>query len=145
MSTNIIKEFRGAYRFLSNFWPASVTYEGITYPSSEAAYQAAKTLNDKERKAFAKMRPGDAKRAGRKLRLRSDWEQVKLRVMEEIVRIKFFSNPKLGELLLSTGEAKLREGNTWGDKYWGVVGNTGQNHLGKILMKIRKELKNAQP
>lgn len=141
VSTESIREFQGAHRFLSNFWPCTVVYDGLTYPSSEAAYQAAKTLDLKERKRFTEMKAGDSKREGRKLTLRQDWDHVKLQVMEHIVRDKFTRNIHLRRSLLLTGEAELVEGNTWGDKYWGVVGNTGLNHLGKILMKIRAELK----
>ena len=63
--------------------------------------------------------------------------------MEEIVRAKFTQNPKLKEQLLSTGDAILIERNTWNDRYWGVDirSGVGKNHLGKILMKIRSELK----
>jgi predicted NAD-dependent protein-ADP-ribosyltransferase YbiA (DUF1768 family) len=81
----LIDSFRGKYRFLSNFWPCKVVYEGLTYPSSEAAYQAAKTTNSYLREQmFTNIKPGDAKRAGRKVAVRPVWEDVKLHVMYEI-------------------------------------------------------------
>jgi N-glycosidase YbiA len=136
-----IDRFSGEYRFLSNFWPCEIKYEGKTYPSTEHAYQAAKTLDIKERNKIRDAKtPGDAKRLGRKITLRSDWESVKLQVMENLVRQKFFDNPKLGKKLIDTGEQELIEGNTWGDKVWGQVNGVGQNHLGKILMKVRQSL-----
>lgn len=83
-----------------------------------------------------------AKRQGRQVALREDWEEVKVGLMEEVVRAKFFQNPDLGKRLLATGDTPLVEGNTWGDTCWGVDTRTGQgeNHLGLILMKIRGEL-----
>src|SRR5690348_9381030 len=63
---NKIAEFQGEYRFLSNFWPAEVAYEGITYPTAEHAYQAAKTMDVNERKRIAALpTPAEAKAAGR--------------------------------------------------------------------------------
>jgi len=138
-----IDSFSAEYRFLSNFWPAVVEYEGITYPSVEHAYQAAKTLDRRERRRVAAIaEPGDAKRAGRALpNQRPDWEQVKLRVMEECVRYKFTRHAELRQRLLATGDAELIEGNTWNDRFWGVCDGQGENHLGKILMKVRAELR----
>ena len=75
--------------------------------------------------------------------LRPDWEDVKVQVMEDIVRAKFTQNPYLGDWLFNTGDSELIEGNNWGDTTWGVDIKTkkGKNLLGKILMKIRDELK----
>jgi ribA/ribD-fused uncharacterized protein len=150
----MITQFRDQYRFLSNFWPAVVFFEdnveGRWYPTVEHAYQAAKSLNVRNRKEIAEAsRPGDAKRLGKRIAIRSDWETIKVQVMEQLVRQKFFKYPKLGAMLLATGNEKLIEGNTWGDTCWGCVwkvnssGNgewVGQNHLGKILMKVRAQL-----
>jgi ribA/ribD-fused uncharacterized protein len=137
-----IGEFQGKYRFLSNFWPAEVEFEGIAYPSAEHAYQSAKTLDRGERERIAKITDaGEAKKAGRALKLRDDWEQVKFDVMEQCVRNKFTRNAELREKLLATGGAELIEGNTWGDRVWGVYQGQGENRLGKILMKVRDELR----
>ncbi|MBK8269234.1 MAG: NADAR family protein [Planctomycetes bacterium] len=136
-----ISEFQGEHRFLSNFWPATVVFEGITYPTSEHAYQSAKTLDMAERRRIAALAtPSGAKREGRALPLRADWEQVKFEVMERVVRDKFTRNADLREKLLATGDATLEEGNTWGDRVWGVYEGQGENRLGKILMKVRDEL-----
>lgn len=136
-----IAEFQGDYRFLSNFWPAEVVFEGITYPTVEHAYQAAKTLDVAERRRIAAMpAPADAKRAGRALPLRPDWERVKFEVMEICVRYKFTHHPDLRAKLLATGDATLEEGNTWGDRVWGVYQGQGENRLGRILMRVRSEL-----
>lgn len=135
-----IRTFRGKYYFLSNFYPCRIVWEGLEYPSSEHAFQAAKTLWPAMReKISTASSPAIAKSYGRRCRLRPDWEEVKLDVMNEILTIKF-SNPTLAAKLKATGDATLIEGNTWGDQFWGVCKGHGQNHLGQILMRIRESL-----
>ena len=137
-----IESFTGEYRWLSNFWPCGLTYEGVTYPSVEHAYQAAKSLNDEERITMSLLsRPGDAKRYGKKLTLRPDWEQVKVSVMRELLKLKFASPfDGLGVFLRNTNDSELVEGNTWGDTIWGVCNGVGENLLGKLLMERREHL-----
>ena len=132
-----VEEFNGEYRFLSNFWPAPLEYEGLTYPSSEAAYQAAKTLDPALRLPFTTMTPGKAKRSGKNLLLREDWKEVICQIMHDILVIKFHTYPELMELLCDTYPGILVEGNTWGDTFWGVCKGEGENHLGRILMALR--------
>jgi ribA/ribD-fused uncharacterized protein len=136
----MIDSFRGEYRFLSNFYPANVVLDGLTYSSVEHAYQAAKTLDEHYR---ARIRhtatPGDAKRLGRRIFLRSDWKQAKVGVMFELLRQKFAEEPLRGRLL-ATGDEELVEGNEWGDTFWGVCGGRGENMLGMLLMRVRGEL-----
>ena len=141
-----IAEFRNEHFFLSNFYEAPVEYRGIRYGSNEAAFQAQKCLTEEEKLEFAPLRPSDAKKKGRRVKLRPDWEQVKIGIMEEIVRVKFTQNEELRVLLLATGDAVLEEGNTWNDTFWGVhlKNGQGQNHLGRILMKVREELRTAE-
>lgn len=136
----VIDSFFGPYRFLSNFEPCTVEYDGMTYSSSEAAYQAAKTTDTSLRIAFTTMTASKAKFAGQKLTLRPDWKDIKVDVMYQIVKDKFSRNPELKEKLLQTDGLKLIEGNYWGDKFWGVCNGVGENNLGKILMRVRKEL-----
>ena len=135
-----ITRFRGEYEFLSNYYEAPLTYKGFAYGSSEAAYQGAKCG---EAELFSGLRPHQSKVEARKLPTREDWDDVKLEVMEEIVRAKFTQNEELAERLLATGDAIIVEENSWHDTFWGVDGKTGEgcNHLGKILMKIRDELR----
>lgn len=140
-----ISEFRGRFRFLSNFYaPAfGVILDGETYKTVEHAYQAAKTFDKNERTAIRlTSKPGEAKRHGRHVKLRTDWESVKLDLMLDLVRQKF-KDATLCEMLLETGDSQLIEGNDWGDFFWGVCGGKGQNHLGKILMRVREELRGA--
>lgn len=134
----MIDKFVGEYRFLSNFYEASVIYNGITYRNNEAAFQAQKTLENRER--FSNMNPSEAKRAGRRVKLRPDWEEIKFNEMYNIVKAKFIQNHDLLVMLLNTGNEELIEGNNWGDRIWGCVNGVGQNNLGKILMKVREEL-----
>lgn len=82
----MIKEFKGKYRWLSNFYNSPVTYNGITYQNNEAAFQAQKTFDENIRLEFANLSPSEAKRKGRKVKLRSDWEEVKDKIMYEIVK-----------------------------------------------------------
>jgi ribA/ribD-fused uncharacterized protein len=133
-----ISVFRGEYEFLSNFYGCKVVFEGVCYHSAEHAYQAAKSTSPEVRAKVAAIDyPGDAKKLGRRIQLRPDWEDIKLEVMEEILFYKFAA-PALRAKLLNTGNKELIEGNTWGDTFWGVCGGKGQNHLGKLLMKIRE-------
>jgi N-glycosidase YbiA len=132
-----IDGFDGEHRFLSNFWPCSIVFEGLSFPSVEHAYQAAKTLDQDARLRVAKLAaPGQAKRAGRSLALRLDWEDVKLNVMRQLLLLKF-ADTALMTQLQATAPAELLEGNTWGDRFWGVCNGDGLNHLGKMLMAIR--------
>ena len=137
----MIDTFKNKYFFLSNFYPAIVEYEGLVFENNEAAFQAAKTLSIEERLQFIKLSPSEAKKLGRQIKLRPDWEKVKNQVMYEICLDKFKRNPLLMKELIATGTEELVEGNTWGDKIWGKVDGIGENRLGKILMKVREELK----
>lgn len=137
----MIDSFSGKYRFLSNFAPCKVQLDGIEYNSTESAYQASKTLNPEGRRKIREAKtPGEAKKLGRTVYLREDWEDVKLDVMENLLRQKF-SQPDFKRALLNTEDEELLEGNSWNDVFWGICKGKGENHLGKLLMKIRKELK----
>lgn len=137
----VIDSFRGEYFFLSNFYNVPVIYDDIPYLNSEAAYQAQKVVNKEERKNFSFLNPFKAKKLGRKVELRKDWENCKIKIMYEICKAKFTQNQDCKNNLLKTGDAVLIEGNNWGDRIWGQVDGIGENYLGKILMKIREELK----
>ena len=139
----MIDSFSGEYDFLSNFSPSIVSFEGEEYPTVEHGYQAAKTLLAEGRLAVKEAAtPGLAKKYGRRLKLREDWEKVKIGVMEQLLREKF-SDVELREKLLGTSPHELVEGNWWGDTFWGVCRGKGENHLGKLLMKIRKEFEHG--
>lgn len=143
----MIDSFSGDYAFLSNFYPSPIPVaitENETYnaPTVEHYFQYMKTISDEEGHGILAARtPGEAKRLGRKSRLRPDWEQVKVQVMRDALRLKF-STPQMKSRLLSTGNEFLVEGNSWNDTFWGVCEGKGRNMLGYLLMEIREELKN---
>lgn len=137
-----IDSFRGRTRWLSNFGDAPAMYEYVLYPTSEHAFQAAKTLDPAEREIIrAAKTPREAKRLGRKVKLRPGWDDMRVVVMRDILRSKFRDNADMRRKLLDTGDAELIEGNTWGDTFWGQVDGEGENWLGRILMEIRAELR----
>ncbi len=130
----VIGEFAREYFFLSNYYSSPVMYQGKLFFNAEAAFQATKCPERADE--FVSLIAPEAKRLGRKVQLRSDWEQVKDQVMYDICQAKFRQNVDLGNKLLLTGHAKLVEGNSWGDTVWGVCRGKGENRLGKILMKV---------
>lgn len=141
-----ISGFNGSYGFLSNFYAIPIEFEGLKYTSVEHAYQAAKTEDDNLRATIASLTtPGYAKKAGRNLLLREDWEDVKIPIMLRLLQKKF-RNPILKAALLQTGDAYLVEGNYWHDNFWGNCSCSrcqriqGENWLGKLLMQVRDEL-----
>lgn len=140
LETRVITEFKGKYAFLSNFWPVQIQDGGITYPSVEHAYQAAKCADPKLKAGFTSGTASQVKKRGRHVKIRDDWDSIKLQLMELLVGQKF-QHEHLKKDLLATGDAILIEGNWWGDRFWGVCNGKGENHLGKILMKVRAELK----
>ena len=77
-----------------------------------------------------------AKREGYKVKLRENWEDIKIDVMYQIVLAKFSQNEFLKQKLIATGREWLEEGNTWGDRTWGTVDGVGNNYLGKVLMEL---------
>jgi N-glycosidase YbiA len=141
----VINDFRGPYRWLSNFGLSpmrvfdQILQEEFLVPCVEHGYLADKTLVLAQRRAILEApKPRIARDLGQKATMRPDWD--KLESMKYWLELKF-AIPSLRELLLATGDAELIEGNTWGDRYWGICGNVGQNNLGKLLMEIRKNIK----
>lgn len=144
----MIEQFDGEFSFLSNFYPCKIEFEGIVYPTSEHAFQAAKAPDHETRLIIAaKKTPGQAKRAGSRRGCiiknfdQTAWEDKKIDVMGDICRIKF-EDPTLRQQLKNTDDQELQEGNNWNDTFWGVNLKTGKgrNILGKILMIIRAEI-----
>lgn len=135
-----INKFRGEYEFLSNMYPSLVSINDERYPTVEHGFQAMKSLNKDDRLAMSVCPSAkEAKRCGRHLNLRPDWEDVKVDIMYKLLKSKF-SDPVLAQKLIDTGDEELIEGNTWGDTFWGVCKGVGENNLGKLLMKVRSEI-----
>ena len=130
----VIDRFRGEYAFLSNFNRCFEHGKSV-----EHFYQASKAINSKDYlKIINADSPVEAKQLSKTIPIRKDWDNVKLVVMEELLKNKFII-PKFSSLLLATNDALLVEGNNHGDTFWGVCDNVGSNNLGKLLMKIRDE------
>lgn len=148
----VIDRFDGTkYEFLSNFYAHPFMFDGKIYPTAEHAFQAMKATNEHDRQLIADAEtPGKAKRLGRKITLRSDWEDIKYTVMLDIVRAKF-AIPELGQMLIDTWPADLIEGTTWHDNTWGncscdrCKNIEGKNYLGQILMSVRQDLIQLSP
>jgi ribA/ribD-fused uncharacterized protein len=144
----MIDSFKNEYDFLSTFYYVLLTYESIMYESVEHAYQASKSFDDKYRKMIASIpgrKAGLAKMRGQNVKLRPDWEKVKVNIMKKLLYKKFMY-AHMKNLLLQTQDKYLKEGNYHHDNFWGdckckkCVNIPGQNMLGKLLMEIRKEI-----
>ena len=131
----MIESFKGEYSFLSNFYPAPLFVFGRLFLNSEAAFQSQKC--PQRVSEFTTLTAGEAKRLGRQVPLQEEWESVKDYIMFQCVQSKFVQNPELALKLVETGESHLVEGNTWGDRYWGVCNGVGNNKLGLTLMTVR--------
>lgn len=164
----LIDQFKGRWFFLSNFAPSPIVWEQppygvqtfggvehrlprLVYPSVEHAYQAAKSTDLGVRFSIANVSdPAEAKRRGWNLPgpLRKGWRQVRVQVMGELIRTKFAPWSELAWDLVETGSARLVEGNSWHDNFWGDCrcGHTprcaapGENYLGETLMMWRNHL-----
>lgn len=146
MSIPKINRFDGDYRFLSNFYPCKIVHDGIEYSSTEHAFQASKSMNLDIRMMIAGLNtPGQSKRKGRDVNLRPDWEAVRISVMRQLQYIKY-SIPEFREKLYLTGKARLIEGNTWHDNFWGecycphCMNIQGNNNLGLLLEEVRASI-----
>lgn len=144
----VIDEFKGDYRFLSNFYnKCDFEFEGLTYHSSEAAFQAQKCSTEAEKIKYTEVtNPVAAKRMGKKEPgFPSNWDEISYGIMKRILMAKF-SVPELREKLKATGDAVLIEGNKHHDNRWGnclcesCKKKEGQNWLGKILMEVRDSI-----
>jgi hypothetical protein len=138
---NEVRSFKGEHYFLSNFAKSPFNFLGYKPRSVEHMFQALKTFSESDRRQILWANyPSEAKGFGHRIALRTDWDQVKDRIMYHLVLAKFTQNVDLHKRLLHTGDAVLIEGNDWGDTYWGMYAGHGQNRLGQILMRVRGEL-----
>jgi ribA/ribD-fused uncharacterized protein len=140
-----IARFDGEYAFLSNFHPAPLRYGGLTWLTVEHAFQAYKTTDQAIRlRIYSLPTPGEAKKAGRSLALRPDWDEIRKQVMLDLLIAKFRHQGTLAARLSATGSRLLVEGNTWHDQFWGscecgreACRVAGLNYLGRLLMAVR--------
>jgi len=152
MQTAPITSFRGGNAFLSNFYRQGFYYLGTWYPTAEHAYQWQKPTCDYDRLMVLQAEtPGQAKKIANSLPRREDWDTAKLDIMLGVLRAKFTRFMPLGTMrnplsirLIQTGDREIIEGNTWGDTFWGQCPlGVGENMLGKLLMKVRSEIKHG--
>lgn len=142
----MIDSFSGEYAFLSNFYgsPLLVPRLGLV-PTLEHAYQGMKSTNAAEQVwVAAASTPVEAKRRGRRVPLREDWDAIRIPIMRDLLSLKFFFDTKLAIQLLATTDNQLVEGNYWGDTFWGVRKGQGLNKLGRLLMSRRSDLRGDQ-
>lgn len=134
----------GGWNCFSNFSSYQVMYKGKLWPTSEHAYQAAKFSDEKlqEKIRNAKSAYDAFILGGENKELRAkNWNEVKVSIMEEIVREKLKQNPHILMKLLETGDMEIIEASPV-DAFWGWGPNKdGENALGKIWMKLREEIK----
>lgn len=146
-----ITRFSGRYDFLSNFYLREILYKGVRFRSTEYAFQWDKTTDPAEqREILDAYSNGKAKRLGRKVTKRPDWDEIHcFQSMFDVNLAKFTQHPDLRTLLLETEDAILIEGNTWCDNFWGncicpkCVKIPGKNHLGKTHMRLRDHFRKA--
>lgn len=152
---SVISDFSGPYSFLSNFEPPGLRWQSARFGEIdvwcvEIAYQAEKARNIEDFYEIAILgSPREAKRLGRLVSLRPDWENVKVDIMRRAVRQKFSSTHMMMKLM-STGDSTLVEGNYWHDNVWGdcrcdlqECRGQGQNLLGKMLMRMRQNIRDT--
>lgn len=141
--------FRGEYKFLSNFYKTNFKYKNLTFMTSEHAYQWEKAKNNNyKEKIYKANSPREAKNISKEVVMIDNWNTLKYNLMYGILKCKF-KNLELKKKLLDTENKELIEGNYWHDNIWGECcckgclkkDKSNINNLGKILMKIRKELK----
>jgi len=147
----VIQLFGDEYDFLSNFYKIAVPFEGMLWPTSEHSFQGVKTLDEGQRRLICHAAtPGKAKRLGRTVELREDWENIKFNMMLRILMSKFRFGTDISNKLLATGDAVLVEGNNWHDNIWGHCfcekcrTEVGMNGLGKLLMVVRNQLQTLE-
>lgn len=139
---SVINSFKDEYAFLSNMYPAQITWKGKIYKTSEHAYQSAKCTNETDAESVRlEISPYKAKRIARKLPMNDTFQESRIGIMYSVVFNKFSQNEDLKKLLLDTGDSELKEGNYWNDTFWGVCKGVGENHLGQILMGVRGDLR----
>lgn len=146
----LISGFFGEYRWLSNFHLIPIEFAGLVYPSTENAYQAAKSEDNEIRKQFTDISPKEARKLGQTIKISDNWDVIKTSIMHLVNAIKFSvkrdDNIDIRDKLLATGDKELVEGNWWHCQEWGVChcekcGGVGKNNLGKILMRTRDNIR----
>lgn len=140
---SLVASFNGRFEFLSNFYHSPIRSKRcIIFPTAEHAYQAFKTRDLNTRRHIAGIEhPGAVKKFARTIPLRADWDKRRVTYMSRVVTAKFLQNPRLTRMLIDTCDVDLVEGNSWGDRFWGVCGGVGENNLGSLLVRVRASVR----
>jgi ribA/ribD-fused uncharacterized protein len=147
MSERILFYLTGdSFGELSNFAPYPIRVGGVVWPTTEHFFQAQKFVAEGDREAIrGEPSPMKAAKMGRDRRraLRPDWDAIKVSVMLQALREKFHQHRALAAMLAGTGDAEIVE-HTRNDHYWADGGDgSGGNMLGKLLMRVRSELRDG--
>ncbi len=132
--------FVDKYRYLSNFHLSKVVFDGITFSSSENAYQSSKLLLIEDKIAISNVSPVESRKFWidkEKKYSPEKFDQLKISIMRIILFDKFTRDTCIRTKLLNTKGLFLEETNWWNDTFWGVCKGKGSNHLGKLLMEVR--------
>jgi conserved hypothetical protein, ribA/ribD-fused len=133
------------YWGLSNFSPPGFETNGVYWPTVEHYFQAQKFLDAEGQERIRRaITPKQARELGqsRSFKLRPGWDGMREEIMLSALRLKF-SQPDASALLLSTGDRMLVESSPF-DYFWASgQDGSGQNRLGHLLMRVRRELSGA--
>lgn len=132
-------KFKNEFYFLSNMYPCELHINGLTFTCAEAAFQSFKVLDKEARKQFQGISGFEAKKLGKQVSLRTDWNNIRLDVMLAVLKVKFKQHPELATLLKMIN-VPIVEDNTWNDTFWGRCNGRGNNYLGKLLEQIKETL-----
>lgn len=139
-----IPYYENSYFALNNFSAHTIKYNGIFYPTAEHAFHGAKFDDEKIKEEIRNTTsPLEAFELGKKYKLlrKTNWNEIKVNILYEILKEKVKQHEEVKKVLLSTNEEEIVEDNP-NDDFWGNgKDGSGQNQTGKILMKIRVELK----
>lgn len=132
------------YDCLNNFSAHAVEIDGVIYPTAEHAYQAAKCMDPAGKAEILACRSPLATKdisnnKHKKAKLRN-WDEVKVDVIEQILRAKLEQHSEVKAALIKSGNQEIAE-NSPIDYFWGRgKDGSGRNELGKLWMKLRAEL-----
>ena len=135
------------YYVFSNFSAFVIMWKGNFCLTSEHAYHTEKFEDEDLKEAIRKtMSAHDSQKLSHEHRdrYRKDWNEVKLGIMKEILREKVRQHPYILKKLIESGDRELIE-DSWRDDFWGWGPNKdGANHLGKLWMEVREEVKSGK-
>lgn len=137
-----ITKFRGDYNFLSTMYECDIRWLDLDFDCLESAIAASMTLDRDIQELIATMEVEKVQQLSKVFDVRDDWDDIKIPVVTKLTEIKFTSNIGLYNRLLATGGMEIIEGNDFYETFWGMCNGEGRNEYGKILMRLRRDLRN---